>query len=118
MMREVRAAMVIDHRPREGKEPKRTAQVVEVWRNGSDDPITAVPGYCGSCKWHDVAGLYDFHKEHADGLGDLGWCRRLPPTPYINPEQSRISSINWGEWPATGQDDWCGSWTERQRMTL
>lgn len=65
---------------------------------------------CGSCRWHDVRGLYEFHAGVArEGMGGLGFCRRRPPQ-FDPSNEPRTEDSAWGVWPETGEADWCGDW--------
>jgi hypothetical protein len=72
---------------------------------------------CGTCRWHDVEGFYRHYKENAEGMGDMGFCRRAPPLPDFivrwsvlqrggNPSEEFV----WAVWPETSEEDWCGEW--------
>jgi hypothetical protein len=79
---------------------------------------------CGSCRFHDVAGLYDMYRTGADGMGNLGFCRRYPPRPRQPPlaaereKWTRTDYMVFGEYPETSEDEWCGEWAEGHRSFL
>jgi hypothetical protein len=77
---------------------------------------------CGACRWHDVDGFLTTHNDK-QGDGDVGLCRRHPPTPQSIPydwptdEQqdqegirSRSEFVVFGDWPETFDVAWCGEW--------
>jgi hypothetical protein len=92
---------------------------------------------CGSCRWHDVAGLYAQARYDTDGglegWGNIGFCRRNPPV-LINrwrvndPRQQRFRpnehasrfDMAWSGtfFPITESDQWCGEWQEDHRSHL
>jgi len=39
-----------------------------------------------------------------------GWCHRYPP---LMPRQTDEEE-DWGEWPSTGEPDWCGEWSQAE----
>lgn len=73
---------------------------------------------CSTCKFHDVEGCYDFYGKNADGMGDIGFCRRLPPMPDLsrlsilkdNKEITRDEVFVFAVFPETLEDEWCGEW--------
>jgi hypothetical protein len=50
-------------------------------------------------------------QEMADGKGEVGECRRYPPS------RSRfVGNIEWQDvWPIVRRDDWCGEWRRRAK---
>jgi hypothetical protein len=72
---------------------------------------------CQTCQWHDVDGLYNFYGKRAEGMGDLGFCRRYPPRPSVERlenVESRMANFVFGDFPETAEDDWCGEWSGRE----
>lgn len=73
---------------------------------------------CANCVWHDVDGLYEFYGKNAEGIGDLGFCRRMPPVPGVwrlgdgNLPNGRVEHFVFAEWPETQEDDFCGEWAK------
>ena len=69
---------------------------------------------CGTCKYHDVDGFYEYYGKNADGMGDMGFCRRMPPLPdisrLINADSPRNEIFVFKVFPETGENDWCGEW--------
>ena len=74
------------------------------------------PQRCENCRWHDVDGLYKMYRENADGMGNLGFCRRRPPIPgqwripTDDPYVARVDYFMFADWPETSEDDFCGEW--------
>src|SRR5262249_48959464 len=72
---------------------------------------------CGTCRWHDVAGFYAFYRANAEGMGDVGFCRKAPPLPDLRrllhrgvQGASRIDIFVFALWPETDATEWCGAW--------
>jgi len=87
----------------------------------SEQNTNAHHNCCDTCKWHDVDGLYKFYGAKADGMGDLGFCRRYPPRPNVerlNNGEPRVNKLVFGDFPETGEDEWCGEWSERTTPAL
>jgi len=73
---------------------------------------------CDTCHWHDVDGLYKMYGTNAEGMGNLGFCRRNPPLPGQwrigdDPHTGRVDYFMFVDWPETSEDDFCGEWKER-----
>jgi len=72
--------------------------------------------HCETCKWHDVHAFYEMYGERADGMGDMGICRRNPPIPGVwrlarlKEDQAREDEFIFAEWPETSEEDFCGEW--------
>ena len=52
-------------------------------------------GKCEDCKFWD-------HKYES-----WGFCRRSAP--------KKIEDNDWGEWPGTDRDDWCGEFQQKEK---
>jgi len=72
---------------------------------------------CATCRWHDVEGFYAFYGQNADGMGNMGFCRKAPPLPdftrLMGPvvqDADRIDLFVFALWPETDDTDWCGAW--------
>jgi hypothetical protein len=75
---------------------------------------------CGTCRWHDVEGYYAYHGQDAEGMGAMGFCRRVPPMPdFIRRWHTWQQGLRQGDapaqfafavWPETRPDEWCGEW--------
>ena len=77
---------------------------------------------CGLCRWHDVEGFYAFYGANAQGMGDMGFCRKAPPLPdvtrLLHPslhEAARTDVFVFALWPETSEDEWCGAWEPSQQ---
>lgn len=77
---------------------------------------------CGSCRWHDVAGVYAGSQPWAQGMGNVGFCRRNPPVilPWHHADRDDQNLQIEDEafhstWPITQEQDWCAEWLEDTR---
>jgi len=77
---------------------------------------------CGTCRWHDVDGFYAFYRSNAEGMGDMGFCRKAPPLPDFtrllglkDEHTARTDVFVFALWPETTEQEWCGGWEGAQR---
>lgn len=58
---------------------------------------------CANCRYAQVIGWGN----------SLIRCRRRPPVivPDLLDENDQVV---WGQWPMTGQENWCGEWTPKE----
>jgi hypothetical protein len=77
--------------------------------------------HCGSCRFHDVAGVYAKFPSEAEGGGNIGYCRFGPPT-LINVwdgTETELTGFDYAfggvYWRITQEKEWCGQWQEDHR---
>lgn len=66
---------------------------------------------CINCKFHDVEGFYKNAGSEADGWGDVGYCRRMPPLLIASRSEQEGNAMEAAvntTWPVTDENDWCG----------
>jgi hypothetical protein len=86
-----------------------------LWEQVGQHPLVRC---CNTCRWHDVDGLYKMYRKNAEGMGNLGFCRRNPPLPGQwrigdDPDAGRIDYFMFADWPETCENDFCGEWEKR-----